>query len=136
MFKLNAGLFVKSFGFNFLNLSKSKLRVLHQLAFLKCIGIAWFEVRVWGMHMHRRRQAGFWLFFDANKSCPTWRAFFAEGTWQLPSSGHALVDLKHGGIDFLQKSARLTVEQSTKSVACQGITQVKFIHSTGGGYIK
>lgn len=52
MFKLNACLFVKAFGFNFLNLPEAKLGMLHELAFLKGIGVAGLEVGTWRVQYH------------------------------------------------------------------------------------
>ena len=77
MFKLNAGLFVKPFGFNFLNLSKPKLGMLHQLACLQGIGIAGLEVRTRCMQYHGGWKPVFGLLFDANKTCATRRTLLA-----------------------------------------------------------
>ena len=49
MLKINGCFFVKAFGFNFLDFTKTKLRMLYQLACLEVVGIAGFEIGAWGM---------------------------------------------------------------------------------------
>lgn len=101
MFKLNACLFVKAFGFNFLNLPEAKLGMLHELAFLKGIGVAGLEVGTWRMQYHGWRQPVFRLLFDANKTCAAGRTLLAKCTGKFPGGCDALVDLDQGGVDFL-----------------------------------